>query len=431
VYTAPETFGTGTYSQASEVYAWAVLAWEVMMGEVAWKDIPPRMLMIRLPMLVFSDGKRPEIPSALANTGLAQLVVRCWVQDEAERLSFAQLEPLLASVSTKTMPEIEQKMRHVALTIGGFPNPPDDPAANRFNAAPQEMVFGEAIEAVRGIEDLLCVDVDVVHDLAREGIEAIRKEFAAHPDLSNARAGITHDDVLECVSYVLDEEAGSSKKAFQHGRIRDCTKSGELLPDRLVGEPPRGMKLADFVSHPWSQAAKLSDAEMAALRLYTTAAYHALNEGLRDQQRHLERRAHPLPMTVYHLRRGVMKLRAVEVQQDTANKPMVLYRGLCAQQLMAEFRRDGGTELAPCSTTSDLAVAMQYAASRSAVLLYMDTKSFIDRGADLTFLSCFPQEAEVLFPPLTFFKPKGEPLTIEIDEAKFLTVEVEPRIGGV
>ena len=50
------------------------------------------------------------------------------------------------------------------------------------------------------------------------------------------------------------------------------------------------------------------------------------------------------------------------------------------------------------STTNDLSVAVRYSASRSSVLLRMVTKSFIERGADISYLSAFPGEAEVLFP---------------------------------
>ena len=40
----------------------------------------------------------------------------------------------------------------------------------------------------------------------------------------------------------------------------------------------------------------------------------------------------------------------------------------------------------------------------------------------------FPEEGEVLFPPLTFLKPTGESHAITIDDAQFTVVEVEPRM---
>ena len=80
------------------------------------------------------------------------------------------------------------------------------------------------------------------------------------------------------------------------------------------------------------------------------------------------------------------------------------------------------------STTTDLGVALAYSMSASSLLFKVHTKSFLQRGADLTFLSAFPAEAEILFPPLTFLRPTGKKLTVDFQGAgvKFTVVEVEP-----
>ena len=87
-----------------------------------------------------------------------------------------------------------------------------------------------------------------------------------------------------------------------------------------------------------------------------------------------------------------------------------LYRGMKGVNIPDEFLDQGGSELAPMSTTSDLKVAVQYAASEQSVLLHLHTSTFMQRGANLSFLSAFPGEAEYLFPPLTFLKMQGEPI---------------------
>ena len=69
-----------------------------------------------------------------------------------------------------------------------------------------------------------------------------------------------------------------------------------------------------------------------------------------------------------------------------------------------EFLRQGGSEFAPMSTTKKLEVALEYASSAQSVLLKLRTKGFMQRGADLGYLSCFPGEEEVLYPPLTFLR---------------------------
>lgn len=95
----------------------------------------------------------------------------------------------------------------------------------------------------------------------------------------------------------------------------------------------------------------------------------------------------------------------------------------------AEFLAQGGTELAPMSTTSDLKIAMTYSASPNAVLLRLRTKNFMTRGADISFLSAFPGESEVLFTPLTYLAPTGAVETLHVDDATFQVVDVEPSLS--
>lgn len=73
----------------------------------------------------------------------------------------------------------------------------------------------------------------------------------------------------------------------------------------------------------------------------------------------------------------------------------VLYRGLRDVRVPDEFMRRGGSELGMMSTTSDLSVAMRYCASANCVLLRLCTDSFMNRGADISYLSAFPDENEV------------------------------------
>ena len=82
-----------------------------------------------------------------------------------------------------------------------------------------------------------------------------------------------------------------------------------------------------------------------------------------------------------------------------------------------EILAQGGTELAPMSTTSNLKVAMEYSASPRAVLLRIQTEDFMTRGPDISFLSAFPGEDEYLFPPLTYLSPTGVTERLEVDDA--------------
>ena len=95
-----------------------------------------------------------------------------------------------------------------------------------------------------------------------------------------------------------------------------------------------------------------------------------------------------------------------------------------------DFLAEGGSEKAPMSTTHDLAVAVRYSTSESSVLLKLDTNGFRERGADLTFLSAFPDERECLFPPLTHMQPTGPLRVVKVAEGvQFSVLEVRPSFG--
>jgi hypothetical protein len=187
------------------------------------------------------------------------------------------------------------------------------------------------------------------------------------------------------------------------------------------------MTLADFVAAPNSREAELEEAHVLALRLYTTKAFLLINNPLRDG-RHKRGEAHPLPVTVAFLAEAIRRLRAVGAKQANAHSPVVLYRGLTDRTVPPAFFKEGGTEYAPMSTTNDLSVAVRYSASRSSVLLRMVTKSFIERGADISYLSAFPCEAEVLFPPLTYLKPSGRTEEVDTGDASFTIIDVVLRM---
>ncbi len=59
--------------------------------------------------------------------------------------------------------------------------------------------------------------------------------------------------------------------------------------------------------------------------------------------------------------------------------------------------------------------------------------SFLAVGAELQWLSAFPGEAEMLYPPLTYLKPTGKMDTVSVErdgqQCCFTIVEVEPVLA--
>ena len=163
-----------------------------------------------------------------------------------------------------------------------------------------------------------------------------------------------------------------------------------------------------------------------ALRLYTTPAFVAINEPLRNMREGVE---HPLPVLVTILAEALRKLRQIGANDMAAVAEMVLWRGMKNLKPSDEFKTRGGTELAPMSTTTDIKTAVQYSLSSesSESLIFMIvTKNALQRGASLSWLSAFPTEEEICFPPLTYLQPTGRKQVVEINGMRFTIVEVAP-----
>ena len=83
-------------------------------------------------------------------------------------------------------------------------------------------------------------------------------------------------------------------------------------------------------------------------------------------------------------------------------------------------------------------MALLYSASENAVILRLRTEGFMGRGLDIAFLSAFPAESEVLFPPLTYLCPVREkdengverpkpPLVVRVGAATVTIFDVHPQ----
>jgi hypothetical protein len=74
-----------------------------------------------------------------------------------------------------------------------------------------------------------------------------------------------------------------------------------------------------------------------------------------------------------------------------------------------------------CSTTAQLAVALQYVGKGRNPIIFQIRMGEVDHGASLTEVSQFPGEAEILFPPLSNFELEGEP-RMQLHDGRPITV---------
>ena len=293
---------------------------------------------------------------------------------------------------------------------------------------PRQLHYADSSENRRGITSFMDVDEDVISVLRLQHLDGVRQEVAAF--VASGAEGA--EQVAECLEYILDEEAGSSPLLFPNSlHARDCGPMG-VLPERQVHDSNgqlRGMRLVDFCANERVRASGILVEHVAALRLYTTVAFKNINDPLRDMDRHERGEAHPLPLIVTLIADAAKKLGAAEAKSPNAMQPMDLYRGMKNVVLPENILREGGVEIAPMSTTSELKVAMEYSLSTSSVLLRIETEDYIKRGVGVRWLSTFPSEEEVLYPPLTRLKAKGELDHFETAEGqKWTIVTVEPTL---
>ena len=235
------------------------------------------------------------------------------------------------------------------------------PGASKFVAPTNSMKMGKPVAAAHGLQVLMGVDSAHLAAILTGGVEAIKREFQTR------------------------------------GRAEDK----ENLRKTLSASWGDGRTLEQLAAHPNARTAKLQPEHVLALRMYSTSSYACVNDPLRKEP---PERPHPFAATTYWINEGIRLLKAVAAQRDDAHTARTLWRGMKDLGLTLDFLQHGGTEFACMSTTASLQVAVGFAASKCPLIFKFETKDFVSRGADISFLSVYPDEKETLFPPLTFVR---------------------------
>jgi hypothetical protein len=268
-------------------------------------------------------------------------------------------------------------------------------------------------------EDRLTV---LMRDRVRGYVEIIRAEVEQHPQRNEVMPDSHGMTLLDWFNYVLNEPA--SELVFNNG-IRDS------------GRP--AMRFAAFCRHQIARDCGLNRAHVLALRLYTTKVFWYINSPFRQNnggrvrlQNPMHR--HPMPATVMFLREGMIRLRTQAEKELQGQGATSLWRGMRGLRVHDEFLQNGGTELAPMSTSTNLAIAANYscngAEGETALImkLKIPRNGFHQYGAGLGWLSAFPDEVERLFPPLTYLRPtERAQQNVTVEGIDFTIVEVEPH----
>lgn len=252
------------------------------------------------------------------------------------------------------------------------------------DTAPQVAMFAfDRQVAALGIEAAIGIEAGT-RATPQEELVLIRNEFLEAVKKESEGA---NDVDMKNMQYVLDLPAKEEKVTGNDGQ----TAWRDLNHD--------GMTLEDFGKHEMARTADLTLAEVAALRLYTTSSFHLVNKPLRRQIKPV-----PLPTTTRLIYSALKKMRAIHMSSKSAFRRIYLWRGLKNIVVDEAFLRLGGTEMACMSTSPNMRVVAGYAQSEDPLLFRILVDSPMEMGADIQWLSTFPNEEEVLYPPLTYLK---------------------------
>jgi len=218
----------------------------------------------------------------------------------------------------------------------------------------------------------------------------------------------------------------------QHGTDED-KKNFATVIDGTYRNPPDGAGNFDstppktidqLMQSPEVQTAGLGRHHVVALRLYTTSSYISINTPMRTDP---PTQPNPFAATTFFIDTAIKRLRAVSAGKPDAHTPVVYWRGLAGMSLPKKFAKEGGTEFGCMSTSTSKDVAIGFSESKHPLVFKFVTDNFLSRGADISFLSAYPEEKEALYPPLTYLKVNK--LSVEeINNTRVLVASVRPII---
>lgn len=179
------------------------------------------------------------------------------------------------------------------------------------------------------------------------------------------------------------------------------------LPNRIRDKGNHGVMLDDFVNHRVAVAAKLTQAEVAAVRMYTGPLYAPWCRALRLNEE--------TPSLLQDWATCISVLCSAILKLSYSAGTSTVYRGVCEEDVTlpssfvhaAEGKFAGGVEMAFMSTSTNRSVAIEYAtrhftsATCSIFEIEFDAAS---RGASVQWASQYPYEEELLYPPCTYLQ---------------------------
>ncbi|OCF45644.1 TKL/TKL-CCIN protein kinase [Kwoniella heveanensis CBS 569] len=113
---SPERLTGGVLTRENDVYAYAMSVYEVLTGTVPFGYIDDNVVRKDIMTFVVSGGVRPSRPKDV-ETGLWNLITKCWTQDPVQRPTFVEI---VEDLSTMYTPPKEPERKNTYITTGAL-----------------------------------------------------------------------------------------------------------------------------------------------------------------------------------------------------------------------------------------------------------------------------------------------------------------------
>jgi hypothetical protein len=247
-------------------------------------------------------------------------------------------------------------------------------------------------------------------------------EFGSHQDFHHGAVAVLgpiigETSVLAAMVRELLEQGGEGDRynlwyllfcvAVEQPEYKD---SGVARIGQVLDEGHSGMRLAHFtrkVNNALTDSGSnnsVSDAGVLALRLYSVSTYIPMNAALRKKGMELMKGNMQGKGTALRFKACIQSARQCLISMQAIPREHVdTYRSVNGY-LGGEFERNNiGLDYAFISATTQKAEALKFSKDAALTVLFVVTYVGSCPGADISLLSVYPGQKEVLFPPCTGF----------------------------
>jgi hypothetical protein len=251
---------------------------------------------------------------------------------------------------------------------------------------------------------------------------------------------IPHDRAMGKITTEIMEEGDPEQDRFNLWYIKFCPaveqknfndkgdeRQSEGGASIILDEGHGGMRLQDFKKiintelAKWGSKRRVTDANVLSMRMYTASSFRRFNKALRDKGMKTNKGQVKFRACIQSARQCISDMQAIPRPAHAT------FRGVTGY-LADSFQSSGmGMDYAFFSTTTDGQVARDFAGTAAHSVVFEIEFIRGCPGADISMLSLFPGEKEVIFPPCTGLSLKTTDGSITGESAGQANVIVTPN----